>query len=417
MKERHGENAVGIFLFFSSRLASRFRAFAAHSGRRLYMNDPLTLHCGPMNARESSLSAVRSIVVKLGTQLLTDKAGRLDTNFLSAIAEQIVHLRSRGILITVVSSGAIGAGVAELNLPKRPTDLAKLQAVAAIGQRRLMDAWAEAFSTHELHVAQLLLTREDVDDRTRFLNLRNTIHAVHELGAVPIINENDSISTDEIVKITFGDNDILAALVTHALRADLLVLLSVVDGISDEIGKPVRMVETVDHARDWVRTDKSSLGKGGMNSKLNAARMVTDAGSAMVVADGRMVDVLTSLLAGEDVGTLFVPGGKKRSSRSRWIGSARPAGTIIVDDGAIKALVEKNKSLLPAGILKVVGEFNRGDVVAIAGANAVNIAKGLSNYTATEIENIRGKKTSEVRAILKESAYEEVVHRDNLVLE
>jgi len=268
-----------------------------------------------------------------------------------------------------------------------------------------------------LHVAQLLLTREDVDDRTRFLNLRNTIHAVHELGGVPIINENDSISTDEIVKITFGDNDILAALVTHALRADLLVLLSVVDGISDDTGKPVRMVETVDHARDWVRTDKSSLGKGGMDSKLNAARMVTDAGSAMVVANGRMIDVLTRLLAGEEVGTLFVPGAKKRSSRSRWIGSARPTGSIIVDDGAIKALIEKNKSLLPAGIVKVVGEFNRGDVVAIADANGVTIAKGLTNYTAAEIESIRGKKTSEVRAILEESAYDEVVHRDNLVIE
>jgi glutamate 5-kinase len=370
-----------------------------------------------MNGRESSLSAVRSLVVKLGTQLLTDKAGRLDTDFLSSIAQQIVHLRSRGILVTVVSSGAVGAGVAELNLPRRPTDLAKLQAVAAVGQRRLMDAWAAAFEPHELHVAQLLLTREDVDDRQRFLNLRNTIHAVHELGGIPIINENDTISTAEIVKITFGDNDILAALVTHALRADLLVLLSVVDGISDESGQPVRMVESVDAARDWVRTEKSSLGKGGMNSKLNAARMVTDAGSAMVVANGRSTEVLINLLHGDEVGTLFVPGAKKRSARSRWIGSARATGTITIDDGAVKALVEKNKSLLPAGILKVAGEFNRGDVVAIAGGDGVTIAKGLSNYSAVEIEMIRGKKTAEVRAILEDSAYDEVVHRDNLVLE
>ncbi len=376
-----------------------------------------SLHYPPMNARESSLAVVRSIVVKLGTQLLTDKSGRLDTDFLSSIAQQIAHLRSRGILVTVVSSGAVGAGVAELNLPKRPTDLAKLQAVAAVGQRRLMDAWAAAFLPHQLHVAQLLLTREDVDDRTRFLNLRNTIHAVHELGGVPIINENDTISTDEIVKITFGDNDILAALVTHALRADLLVLLSVVDGISDPTGQPVRLVESIGTARDWVRAEKSSLGKGGMDSKLNAARMVTDAGSAMVVANGRMTDVLTRLLHGDQVGTLFVPGAKKRSARSRWIGSARPTGTIVVDDGAIKALVEKNKSLLPAGISKVTGTFARGDIVAITGTNGVTIAKGLSNYSAAEIESIRGKKTSEVRAMLEESAYDEVVHRDNLVLE
>ena len=188
--------------------------------------------------RAQHLSTARSVVVKLGTQLLTNSEGRLDSSFLSTIAGQIAELRGHGILVTIVSSGAIGAGLRELNLAKRPTDLAKLQAVAAVGQRRLMDGWAGAFEPHSLHVAQLLLTREDIDDRTRFLNLRNTIHAVHELGGVPIINENDTISTDEIVKITFGDNDILAALVTHALRADLLVLLSVVDGILDSQGAP-----------------------------------------------------------------------------------------------------------------------------------------------------------------------------------
>ncbi len=370
-----------------------------------------------MNDRETHLGAVKSVVVKLGTQLLTDKTGRLDTDFLAAIAGQAAALRARGILVTIVSSGAIGAGVAELNLPARPTDLAKLQAVAAVGQRRLMDAWALAFRPFELHVAQLLLTREDIDDRQRFLNLRNTIHAVQDLGAMPIINENDTISTDEIVKITFGDNDILAALVTHALRADLLVLLSVVDGIMDADGLPVRLVESIDVAREWVRTEKSALGKGGMNSKLNAARMVTDAGSAMVVANGRMENVLTHLLDSKEAGTLFVPGRKKRSARSRWIGSARPVGTIVVDAGAVAALVQKNKSLLPAGIQQVRGEFNRGDLVGISGPDGQLVARGLSNYTALEIETIRGKKTMEVRSILEDAAYDEVVHRDNLVLE
>lgn len=370
-----------------------------------------------MNVRETHLAPVRSVVIKLGTQLLTDPSGRLDNAFLAAIACQVAALRSRGILVTIVSSGAVGAGVAELNLSARPTDLAKLQAVAAVGQRRLMDAWAEAFASSSLHVAQLLLTREDVDHRQRFLNLRNTIHAVHELGGVPIINENDTISTDEIVKITFGDNDILAALVTHALRADLLALLTVVDGILDADGAPVRLVESIDTARELVRSEKSALGKGGMDSKLNAAQMVTDAGSAMVVANGRMPDVMVNLLAGEEVGTLFVPGAKRRSARSRWIGSARPVGTIVIDDGAVKALVEKNRSLLPAGIQKVQGDFERGDVVAITGASGQLIARGLSNYTATEIEKIRGMKTSQVRAMLAEAAYDEVVHRDNLVLE
>jgi glutamate 5-kinase len=357
------------------------------------------------------------MVVKLGTQLLTDKTGRLDNDFLAGIARQISNLRSRGILVTIVSSGAVGAGVAELNLTKRPTDLAKLQAVAAVGQRRLMDTWAVAFSPCELHVAQLLLTREDVDDRHRFLNLRNTIQAVHELGGIPIINENDTVSTDEIVKITFGDNDILAALVTHALRADLLVLLSVVDGIADASGSPVRMVESVDTARDWVRSEKSHLGKGGMDSKLTAAQMVTDAGSALVVANGRTPEVLTNLLAGHELGTLFVPSSTKRSARSRWIGSVRPAGTIMVDDGAARAIVEKNKSLLPAGILKVSGNFAPGDAVAITNSQGRILAKGLSNYAAAEVENIRGKKTVEVRSLLGDSAYDEVVHRDNLVIE
>jgi glutamate 5-kinase len=368
------------------------------------------------SVRKQHLSTARSLVVKLGTQLLTDFQSGLDEKFLSTIARQIFVLRDRGIRITVVSSGAIGAGVSELKLPKRPTDLSKLQAVAAIGQRRLMDAWAEAFSPFGLHVAQLLLTREDIDDRTRFLNVRNTIHAVHELGGIPIINENDTISTDEIVKITFGDNDILAALVAHALQADVLVLLSVVDGIQDAAGTPVRVIQSIDNARELVRAEKSALGKGGMDSKVNAARMVTDAGSAMVVADGRMPDCLIRLLDHEEIGTLFVAAPRKMSGRNRWIGAARPAGTIIVDDGAVIALIEKNKSLLPAGIVKITGNFAPGDVVEIAAADGRVVGRGLSNYAASEVERIKGKKTKDVREVLKEAAYDEVVHRDNLVV-
>jgi glutamate 5-kinase len=366
--------------------------------------------------RKQHLSGFHSVVVKLGTQLLTSPQGGLDSTFLSTIARQISTLRERGIRVTVVSSGAIGAGVGELKLAKRPTDLAKLQAVAAIGQRRLMDAWAEAFKPHGLHVAQLLLTREDIDDRTRFLNVRNTIHAVHELKGIPIINENDTISTDEIVKITFGDNDILAALVAHALQADLLVLLSVVDGIQDSAGTPLRLVESIDNARELVRSEKSPLGKGGMDSKVNAARMVTDAGSAMVVADGRMPDVLIRLLDHEEIGTLFVAGSRKMSGRSRWIGAARAVGTIVIDDGAVKALVEKKRSLLPAGIVNISGEFSPGDVIGITAVDGQVIARGLSNYAAGDVQRIKGMKTAQVRSTLGEAAYDEVVHRDNLVV-
>jgi glutamate 5-kinase len=202
----------------------------------------------------------------------------------------------------------------------------------------------------------VLLTREDIDHRTRFLNLRNTIHAVHAYNAVPIINENDTISTDELVRITFGDNDILAALVSQALRADLLVLMTVVDGITDPAGATLRFVRTLADATKLIRSEKSALGKGGMSSKLEAAKIVTSAGESMIVAHGRTDNVLPRLLAGEEIGTFFGPArekGDRRTGRSRWIGSARPAGTIVVDDGAAAAIAQRNKSLLPAGVIKV----------------------------------------------------------------
>jgi glutamate 5-kinase len=373
------------------------------------------------SSRQSLLAPVRSVVVKLGTQLLSDKDLKLDVDFLSTIAKQVAALRDNGITVTIVSSGAIGAGLRILKLDKRPTDLAKLQAVAAVGQRRLMDVWADAFEPYKMPVAQLLLTREDIDHRTRFLNLRNTIAAVHELGGVPIINENDTISTDELIRISFGDNDILAALVCTALRADLLVLLTVVDGVLDANHKPVRLIENLDDAQQLVRSEKSQLGKGGMSSKLAAAKMVLGCGEAMMVADGRMENVLPRLLAGEEIGSLFTSGSseqqRRRAGKDRWIGAARAVGTITIDDGAAKALTEKNKSLLPAGIVKVTGQFLRGDVVDIVDPTGRTIARGLSNYSAEDVNQIRGKKTAQVRELMKERAYDEVVHRDNLVVE
>jgi len=369
-----------------------------------------------MSDRLPYLRPVRSVVVKLGTQVLSTRDAQLDTGYIAGMARQIHALIARGLSVTVVSSGAVGAGLRQLKLAKRPTDLARLQAVAAVGQRRLMDAWADAFEPFGLPVAQILLTREDIDRRARFLNLRNTIHAAHEMGTVPIINENDTISTDELIKITFGDNDILAALVASALRADLLILLSVVDGVLDSAGKPVRLVSDPGRASDLARPDKSPLGKGGMPSKFQAARIVTECGECMIVADGRTPDVLPRLLGGEELGTLFVPSQKKRSGKSRWIGSARPVGAITIDDGAARAIVERNKSLLPAGIVKVDGEFSKGDVVEIRDARGKALARGLSNYPAKDVVRILGRKTADVRALFKECAYDEVVHRDNLVL-
>jgi glutamate 5-kinase len=370
-------------------------------------------------SRLPHLAGVSSIVVKLGSQSLVDKNGALDAVFLAGMARQVAELRGRGMTITMVSSGAIACGIGELGLEKRPTDLAKLQAVAAVGQRRLMDHWAAAFAPHRLPVAQILITRSDIDQRSRFLNLRNTLLAVHELGGVPIINENDTVSTDELVRITFGDNDILAASVAHALRANLLVLLSVVDGLLDSNGTPVRLVRSVEEARKLVRDEKSTAGKGGMESKLLAAKTVTDAGEAMIVAEGRAENVLLRLLAGEELGTLFIPAeaGRKRPSRSRWIGSVQPMGRIIVDAGARKALVENHKSLLSAGVVGVEGDFAAGDVVAIVTADGGAIARGLCNYSASDAQRIAGKKTAQVKELLAEAAYDEVVHRDNLVMD
>lgn len=365
--------------------------------------------------RKEQLGGVKSMVVKLGTQLLADAHKRLDAAFLGRMAQQVQILRQRGVQVTIVSSGAVGAGLRRLDLPKRPTDLAMLQAVAAVGQPQLMHVWSHAFEAFNLPVAQLLLTREDIDRRTRFLNVRNTIHALHAMGAVPIINENDTISTDEIIRITFGDNDILAGLVAHATQADLLVLLTVVDGLLDEHGKSVRVVPDLEAAKKLVRKEKSSLGKGGMDSKLEAARMVTGGGSPMVVANGRDENVLVRLLDGDNVGTLFLPSHDRRPSREQWICGLRPKGTLHVDAGAVAALVEKHKSLLPAGIVSVSGEFEHGDCVGIAAPGGTMVARGLSNYDSHTLRTVIRKKTAEVRTLLKEAAYDEAVHRDNLV--
>jgi len=291
----------------------------------------------------NTLRQVQSVVVKLGTQVLSDSVRKLDVAFLHEIAAQVAVLRQRGVAVTLVSSGAVGAGMSELKLAKRPTDLATLQAVAAVGQRRLMDAWAASFAPHGLHVAQVLLTREDIDARKRFLNLRNTIHAAQELGAVPVINENDTISTDEMVRISFGDNDILAANVAGALRAELLVILSNVDGVLDTDGKPVRTIPRVEDAAALVRTEKSQLGKGGMNSKFEAARMMTRGGEMLVVAHGRTKNVLVRLLDAEEVGTLFLPS-RADALTLRDVIELTRAG---LGEEVLLALIEVDRSVFP----------------------------------------------------------------------
>jgi len=360
------------------------------------------------------LAAVRSVVVKIGSQVLADGDGRLDQAYLHDVARQVTLVRKNDVDVTLVSSGAIAAGLAELKLSSRPSDLGTLQAIAAIGQRRLMDAWAAAFAGHGTAVAQVLLTRQDVDDRTRFLNVRNTLQAVHRLGAVPVVNENDTISTDELAQISFGDNDLLAAMVTAAMGAGLLILLSGVDGLTDQTGNLVSRVDDLADARRHLRQEQSNLGKGGMGSKLEAARLVTAAGEALVLASGRAPDILQKIIGGETVGTLFTSNSARRGARSRWIGQARPSGAVVIDDGAVRAVVESHKSLLPAGVIRAEGSFAPGDVIAVRDAQGREVARGLTNYSSVDITRIAGKRSDEVRALLSGEAFDEVIHRDNM---
>lgn len=365
--------------------------------------------------RQTVLSSARRVVVKLGTQLLSRADGRLDMRYLRRIATQVAELTQKGVEVTLVSSGAIGAGCAELRLSKRPSDVAALQAVAAVGQRCLMAILHDAFSHHDMEVGQVLLTRSDFDDRARFLNIRNCVLHLHSLGCVPIINENDAVAVDEI---RFGDNDLLAALICNALKADALLLLTVVDGLLDTDGKVIDMVEDTMAALALARRDKTKMGSGGIMTKLEAARLVTEAGEVAVIANGRLTNVLGRLLSGQaKLGTVFVPAGRKLDSRQRWIGlTARPSGTVRIDQGAVTAICKGGKSLLATGITATTGRFDRGEVLLVRDAAGREMARGLSNYGSDELRLIMGKRSSQFEKILGRRAYSEVIHRDHLVI-
>jgi glutamate 5-kinase len=366
--------------------------------------------------RRALLAQVRSVVIKIGTNALSDASGKLDTGVIGHLAEQVTALRARKIQVTLVSSGAIGAGITRMGLPGRPKDLPMLQAAASVGQSILMNLFSEAFLPHGLHVGQILITRSDFEARRRYLNLRNCIHALQRSGCVPIVNENDSVA---VAEIRFGDNDLIAAQVTNLLRADLLILLSVVDGLLDPRGNTVPVVRDVDDAAGNVDDKtKSSRGTGGMGSKLFAAGTVRMAGEPVMIANGKRPNVITDLMNGAETGTLIVPGSKRLSSRSRWIGlTARATGTLAVDAGAVKAL-RANKSLLASGIVKAEGNFERGDAVLVVGPAGETVAHGLTNYSRPQVEIIKGHKSAEFAKLLKaETYYDEVIHRDDLVLE
>jgi glutamate 5-kinase len=376
------------------------------------MRDPL---------REQWVSPAQLVVIKVGTNVLADSRGQIDRARMQSLADQIERLQRSGRRVALVSSGAIGAGVGQLGLPQRPGELPQLQACAAVGQSRLMQLYQECFAPHGRAVAQILLTAGDFEHRVRYLNVRNTIHALFEYGALPIINENDTVS---VAEIKFGDNDHLAALVTNLLRAPLLVLLTNVDGLySDDprLNPDASLLPTVEKIDSRIlalaASTRSSLGTGGMRSKLKAAQLVTAAGEAVVIANGRWDHVLDRLFAAEPLGTLFLPHGEDLPAWKRWLGfTVRPKGTLHIDAGAQRALLEQRKSLLPVGVVRIDGNFTKGDLVAICGPEGQEIARGLSNYSAAEAQRIRGLTSTQIRERFGQLPYAEIVHRDNLVI-
>ncbi|MDK1032321.1 MAG: glutamate 5-kinase [Planctomycetia bacterium] len=365
--------------------------------------------------RKQIFASAKSLVVKFGSSVLSDDDGSLDEGRIGNLAEQVFALRQSGRLVTVVSSGAIGAGLAEMGLPQRPSNLPQLQACAAVGQTQLMRAFQAALKPRGCHTAQMLLTRGDFDDRTRYLNARNCIHALLDYGAIPIINENDTVSVDEI---RLGDNDILAAMVTNMLCADVLILLTVVDGLYSDAagGEVLDIVTDGESLKHLIDSTRSPLGVGGMATKLEAIASVNAAGESAVIANGRRPDVLTDIVDGKVVGTLFVPTKAKMAGRKRWIGlTSRPRGKLIIDDGAAMAILNR-KSMLASGITKVEGNFERGDVVALLDTSGKQLACGLSNYSSDEVDRVKGLKTSQFKDILGEKPYDEIIHVDNMVI-
>jgi len=371
--------------------------------------------------RRKLLQDVKRVVVKIGTASISNEFGGLDESRVASLAEQVHALRRRGLQVAVVSSGAIGAGMNELGLKRRPTRLPELQACAAVGQGRLTSVYNQHFRRRGFHAAQILLTREDIEDRHRYLNASNAIRALLDYGAVPLINENDTIAVEEI---TFGDNDGLAVLVTHLVRADLLILLTVVDGLYENPDAPPaqrRVLEVVDKVTDAIAAlagkSVSRGGSGGMLSKIEAARAATAAGEPALIARASEPRILERIFEGESLGTLFLPAKAKMRSRKRWLlFGSKPRGKITVDDGARRALLERGKSLLPSGITGVSGRFARGDMVAICDEQGQEIGRGLVNYSADEIRIIRGHKTPEIRRLLGAAPYQAAIHRDHLAL-
>jgi glutamate 5-kinase len=369
------------------------------------------------------LTRIRRLVVKVGSGLITAREAGLDPGRIGALADELAAVRQHGTEVALVSSGAVVAGMARLKLQVRPRSIPEKQAAAAVGQSALMEHYETAFARHGVTVAQILLTQADVSARARYLNARNTLTTLLGYGVVPIINENDTVAVEEI---KFGDNDNLSALVAQLIDADLLVLLTDVDGLytSDPSRDPqARKLDTVEAVTPEIErlvwSDADRVAVGGMATKLQAAQKAAASGVPMVIASGREPGTLARVLRGEPVGTYFPPRGDRLTARKRWIAFAvPPQGRLLVDAGARQALIERGKSLLPSGVVDIEGDFDAGEVVALCAADGdgKEFARGLVNFDAQELRMIRRAKTTEIESLLGYKSFDEVVHRDNLVV-
>jgi glutamate 5-kinase len=372
------------------------------------------------SSRQKYLAKARRVVLKIGSAVLTGAEG-LNQPLIQRLVGEIAALRQAERQFVLVSSGAIAAGCRKLGLAERPPGIPQQQAVAAAGQSTLMLTYEEAFAAHGLKSAQILLTHEDLAARRRFLNARNTLFTLLQWEVVPIINENDTVATDEL---KFGDNDHLAALICNLVEADLLILLTNTDGLyardprQDPQAPLLSLVEASDPMLEKAPSRRAStLGRGGMMSKIQAVKKAAAAGIPSLIANGLTPGILDHIFAGRDVGTLCLPQAQKLKSRQYWLAyNVTPQGAILVDSGARKALVHQGKSLLPAGVVEVFGGFRKGAPVQLVDPEGQTFAMGLTNFSSRDINRIKGKKTQEIAQTLGHKDYDEVIHRDNLVI-
>ena len=365
----------------------------------------------------------RRIVVKLGTGLLTGGGDHLDEDVMAGLVNQVAELHHWGIEMVIVSSGAITSGKYKLGLSKKLKGIPYRQVLAAVGQNRLMYLYEQLFSRHNITVAQALLTKSDLCDRAGYLNARNTLLALLGLKVVSIVNENDVVSVDEIQETKFGDNDNLSAMVANLIDADLLLLLTDIEGLYDadpRFSHDAKLIEKVGRITPDIQRlasdTTSQTGVGGMITKIEAAKMATACGIDVIIADGREKDVILRLASGEALGTHFLPASTKMESRKRWMLSGLSVkGKLVVDWGAAQALGKQNRSLLAAGIKGVEGKFKRGDIVTIHDINGLNLGCGITNYSSVDVERIKGLHSGKIAALLGYDYGSEIVHRDNLV--